>query len=176
MFSAHLLDKATRLLEDCRQRNTHLITAESCTGGLIGGLLTEIAGSSDVVEGGYIVYSNHAKMLSLGVEDTTLKTYGAVSHNTAHEMAEGALIHHPRETPTDNYLSIAVTGVAGPGGGSKDKPVGTVWFGCTALLVQSSTAHTDTEKCIFPGDRAAVRLQTVEKSIDILHAALLSRI
>jgi nicotinamide-nucleotide amidase len=99
-----------------------LATAESCTGGLVAGALTDIAGSSDVVDRGFVTYSNDAKQEMLGVPSDTLNKFGAVSRETAEAMAHGALAH------ADVDLAVAITGVAGPGGGSKDKPVGLVHF------------------------------------------------
>ena len=111
-----------RLLDSCRARGLRIATAESCTGGLVAAALTEIAGSSDVVECGFVVYSNAAKEAILDVPAATLKRHGAVSAETACAMAAGAL-----ENSTAD-LSVAITGIAGPGGGSKDKPVGLVYF------------------------------------------------
>lgn len=114
---------ANSLLLACQQRGIMLATAESCTGGLIIAALTDIAGSSAVVDRGFITYSNEAKMEMLGVSAETLDVHGAVSRETVLEMADGALAHSRAS------LSLAVTGIAGPGGGSADKPVGLVWFG-----------------------------------------------
>ncbi|WP_406871823.1 CinA family protein [Aminobacter sp. P9b] len=114
---------ASALLEACEAHGTMIATAESCTGGMIIAALTDIAGSSAVVDRGFITYSNEAKMEMLGVSEATLKAHGAVSHETALEMAAGALAH------SRAGLALAVTGVAGPGGGSAEKPVGLVWFG-----------------------------------------------
>jgi nicotinamide-nucleotide amidase len=113
---------ATRLLALCRARGLKIATAESCTGGLVAAALTAIAGSSDVVDCGYVTYSNPAKQTMLGVPATTLKRHGAVSAETAAAMAAGAL----KNSQAD--LSVAITGIAGPGGGSKEKPVGLVYF------------------------------------------------
>ena len=169
MFPPALCHKAEHLLQICREKKTHIVTAESCTGGMIGGMLTEIAGSSDVVEAGYIVYSNHAKMTLLHVLEKTLITHGAISAETAFEMATGALTHHAKEyLEQERYLSIAVTGVAGPGGGSADKPVGTVWFGCGALSAAADMPTVTTQKHVFPGDRCAIRLATIEHALDML--------
>lgn len=167
MFPQELLQKSEQLLQLCRENGTKLVTAESCTGGLIGGILTEISGSSDVFERGHIVYSNHAKTVLLGVTGSTLKQYGAVSGETATEMAAGSLLHHPRET-ANRYLAVAVTGVAGPGGGSPEKPVGTVWFGLAVLEAGQNTPQVTTEKHVFDGDRCAIRLATVNKALDLL--------
>src|SRR5512146_3335869 len=118
MFDAALLAHAERLLARCRERGLKLATAESCTGGLIAGLLTEIPGSSDVVERGYVVYSNRAKSDLLGVPGDMIADMGAVSEAVARAMAEGAVEN------SNAHCSIAVTGVAGPGGGTPLKPVG----------------------------------------------------
>jgi nicotinamide-nucleotide amidase len=117
---------ATRVLDACRDRGLKVATAESCTGGLVVGALTEIAGSSDVVDRGFVTYSNAAKHDMLGVPDATLETHGAVSRATAEAMAAGAVAHSGAD------LAVAITGIAGPGGGSADKPVGLVHFAAAA--------------------------------------------
>ncbi|ODT03957.1 MAG: damage-inducible protein CinA [Mesorhizobium sp. SCN 65-20] len=114
---------AAALLESCEARGLMIATAESCTGGMIIAALTDIAGSSAVVDRGFVTYSNEAKKDMLGVSEETLKAHGAVSRETALEMAAGALAHSRAS------LALAVTGVAGPSGGSAEKPVGLVWFG-----------------------------------------------
>jgi len=123
MFPADLIDQAMRLLADLRARKLMVATAESCTGGMIAGLLTEIPGSSDVVERGFVTYSNAAKAEMIGVPMELIVTHGAVSEAVARAMASGALAASRAD------ISIAVTGVAGPGGGSASKPVGLVHFG-----------------------------------------------
>ncbi|TGQ56081.1 CinA family protein [Mesorhizobium sp. M1C.F.Ca.ET.193.01.1.1] len=125
---------AIALLQACEQRGIMLATAESCTGGLIIAALTDIAGSSAVVDRGFITYSNEAKMEMLGVSAATLDAHGAVSRETVLEMADGALAHSRAS------LSLAVTGIAGPTGGSAEKPVGLVWFG-VALTGQPVVAE-----------------------------------
>jgi nicotinamide-nucleotide amidase len=115
-----------RVLDACRARKWTLATAESCTGGLVAGALTEIAGSSDVVDRGFVTYSNAAKMAMLGVPDATLSAHGAVSRETAEAMAQGALAHAGVD------LAVSITGIAGPGGGSAGKPVGLVHFAAAA--------------------------------------------
>jgi nicotinamide-nucleotide amidase len=117
-----LLAAAKHLLDLCRTRGLRIATAESCTGGLVAGVLTEIAGASDVVERGFVVYSNAAKESMLDVPASTLKHHGAVSAETAIAMAAGAL----KNSEAD--ISVAITGIAGPGGGTKQKPVGLVHF------------------------------------------------
>jgi nicotinamide-nucleotide amidase len=118
-----LVEKAMQVLDLCKRRGLHVVTAESCTGGLLAGVLTEAPGASDVVVGGFVTYSNSAKQACLGVPETLLKLHGAVSEPVARAMAEGALQHSPAN------LAVSVTGIAGPGGGSEEKPIGLVHFG-----------------------------------------------
>jgi nicotinamide-nucleotide amidase len=113
---------AKQVLELCRAQGLRVATAESCTGGLVAAALTEIAGSSDVVDRGFVTYSNEAKAELLGVPQSTLKRYGAVSAQTAKAMAAGAL----KNSHAD--IAVSITGIAGPGGGTKQKPVGLVHF------------------------------------------------
>jgi nicotinamide-nucleotide amidase len=122
MIDRALQKKAAHLLELCRARGLRIATAESCTGGLVVAALTEIAGSSDVVECGFVTYSNEAKEAMVGVPAAILKRHGAVSTQTAEAMAAGALKN------SRAHLAVAITGIAGPGGGSKQKPVGLVHF------------------------------------------------
>ena len=124
MFAQDLMDQATALLQACREAGVMLATAESCTGGLIAGCLTEIAGSSDVVDRGFVTYSNQAKNTMLDVAMALIDSHGAVSEPVARAMAEGAIAH------SDADLAVAVTGVAGPGGGTEDKPVGLMHLAC----------------------------------------------
>lgn len=159
MFDTQLLHDAAELLELCRRAKLMIATAESCTGGLIAGCLTEIAGSSDVVERGFVTYSNDAKHEMLGVPKMALNIHGAVSKEVAVAMAEGAL----KNSMAD--LTIAVTGVAGPGGGTKDKPVGLVHF-ASAGRGRPTIAHHE----IFPGDRPAVRDATVQTALSMLRS------
>ena len=145
-----------KLADTLRQRGQMLATAESCTGGLIAAACTDQAGSSDWFERGFVTYSNAAKTELLGVPAGLIATHGAVSEPVVRAMAEGALAHSTAQ------FSVAVTGVAGPGGGSSDKPVGTVWFGwCVG-------GQTHTERQRFDGDRAAVRAQTVAHALAVL--------
>lgn len=160
MFDPKLILAATALLAECRTRSLTLATAESCTGGLIAAVLTETAGSSDVFDRGFVTYSNAAKSDMLGVPPELIEANGAVSGLVAAGMATGALLH------SDATLTVAVTGVAGPGGGGKSKPVGTVWFG----IAGRGRAAT-TERQVFSGDRAAVRRATVEHALALLSAA-----
>lgn len=134
-MSDELHAAAAALLDICRARGLTLATAESCTGGLVAGALTDIAGSSDVVDRGFVTYSNDAKQQMLGVPAETLKQFGAVSRQTAEAMALGAL------SRAEVDLAVAITGIAGPGGGSKDKPVGLVHFAVAAR--DGSLAHAE---------------------------------
>ena len=134
-------------------------TAESCTGGGIGSAITSVAGSSAVFMGGIISYDNSVKQGVLGVSPETLASVGAVSPETAEQMAVGA-----RKLLKVDY-AVSVTGIAGPSGGSAEKPVGLVWFGI------ATPAGVKTEKQIFPGNRAEVRTATVEHALSLLLAA-----
>jgi len=160
MFDTQLLTDAAELLELCRRAKLKIVTAESCTGGLIAGCLTEIAGSSDVVERGFVTYSNEAKNEMLGVPKMLINMEGAVSEKVAIAMAEGALKHSLGD------ISIAVTGVAGPGGGSKEKPVGLVHFACAGRGRPTVFNHQ-----IFPGTRADIRDATVQTAFSMLRRA-----
>ena len=134
-------------------RGWMLATAESCTGGLIAAACTDLAGSSSWFERGFVTYSNAAKAQMLGVDAALIAQHGAVSEPVARAMAQGALQHAHAQ------VALAVTGVAGPGGGSADKPVGTVWFG---FMVDG---RLSSETCRFAGDRAAVRAATVRHAL-----------
>ena len=161
MIDNRLLTEAELLLTACRAAGIRLATAESCTGGLIAAALTAIAGSSDVVDRGFVTYSNEAKSELLGVPMGLIDALGAVSGPVAQQMAEGAL------NRSRAHITIAVTGVAGPGGGSSDKPVGLVWFG---LAQRGHPVHGESH--VFPGDRAAIREATVAKAFQLIHSRL----
>lgn len=150
---------AERLVELLRARGLTCATAESCTGGGVGAALTAVPGSSAVFLGGVVSYANAVKRDVLGVSAATLDTVGAVSPETAAQMADGAR----RLTKAD--LAVSVTGIAGPGGGSAEKPVGLVWFGL------ATPDGTRTERAIFAGDRAAVRANAVTHALGMLTAA-----
>ncbi len=141
---------ARQLADRLLAKQLKLVTAESCTGGLIAAACTDLAGSSAWFERGFVTYSNEAKHELLGVEERILRRAGAVCEGVARAMAEGALAHSKAQ------VAVAVTGVAGPTGGSPAKPVGTVWFGFAV------PGEVITEKCRFEGDRAAVRAATVQ--------------
>ena len=139
-----------------------LATAESCTGGMIAAACTDLAGSSAWFERGFVTYSNEAKTQMLGVTASLITQHGAVSEEVAHAMAQGAIAHSRAQ------VAVAVTGVAGPAGGSAAKPVGTVWFGF------ATPAGVVTEMQRFAGDRAAVRAATVQHALQRLLALLSS--
>jgi nicotinamide-nucleotide amidase len=146
---------------DFLQKNQWMMAAaESCTGGLISAACTDLAGSSNWFERGFVTYSNEAKTELLGVDAALMARHGAVSEEVARAMAQGALTHAHAQ------VAVAVTGVAGPSGGSAAKPVGTVWFGW------ATPAGVVSERCCFPGDRAAVRAATVRHALQRLIALL----
>jgi nicotinamide-nucleotide amidase len=130
MFDLLVLESAERLLEVCKRKGLTVATAESCTGGLVAGAISAISGSSAVLDRGYVTYSNTAKEQMLGVSPTTLDAYGAVSRQCAEEMANGALSHAQVD------LAVSITGVAGPTGGTPEKPVGLVHFAAAARAGQ----------------------------------------
>lgn len=145
-----------RLAALLQQKHWMLATAESCTGGLIAGACTDLAGSSAWFERGFVTYSNEAKTELLGVPAAMIDAHGAVSEPVARAMAEGAVARSHAQ------VGVAVTGVAGPSGGSPEKPVGTVWFGW------SVGGELRTERRLFQGDRAAVRAATVHHALQTL--------
>lgn len=144
-----------QLVNELSKRKLTITTAESCTGGMIAGTLINVAGASDVLNEGYITYSNEAKERLVGVSHETLEKYGAVSEETAREMAEGAA----KAACADAALSS--TGIAGPGGGTKEKPVGLVYIGCCVC------GRTKVIKCQFTGSRMENRIATVEKALEM---------
>lgn len=163
MFSGALSERARGLLEIYRRKGLRVATAESCTGGLVAACITEIAGSSDVLDRGFVTYSNEAKMDMLGVPAAMLEAHGAVSAEVARAMAEGALAHSRAD------VAVAITGIAGPGGGSEQKPVGLVFMG-----VAKKGGATMIERHVFPGDRSGVRLASLERALGLLEGAALA--
>jgi nicotinamide-nucleotide amidase len=162
MFDDDLLKRAETTLATARARGLKIAVAESCTGGLLAGVFTEIAGSSDVFERGFVTYSNEAKQQMLGVPAETIMAHGAVSAETAKAMAEGALSHSLAD------ITASVTGVAGPGGGSEAKPVGHVQFGA------ARRGHP-TELALHRfGDlgRGPIRLAAVRVALDMIDRQL----
>ncbi|WP_028035693.1 CinA family protein [Chelativorans sp. J32] len=152
---------AREVIEAFEQRSLKIATAESCTGGMVGAALTDIAGSSTVFERGFITYSNEAKMELLGVSEQTLAAHGAVSAETAQEMAAGALDHSLAD------VAVSITGIAGPAGGTAEKPVGLVWFG---LAVKGTPPMA--EKRQFPDlGRASIRQESATTALQLLLGA-----
>lgn len=160
MFPDDMIQTAEMLLATLRARKLMIATAESCTGGLIAGALTEIAGSSDVVERGFVTYSNEAKTELIGVPAAMIAAHGAVSREVAEAMVSGALTHSRAD------VAVAVTGVAGPGGGTTAKPVGLVH-----LAVQRRGGKPVQRECRF-GDigRREIRLATVRVAFEMIDA------
>jgi nicotinamide-nucleotide amidase len=149
------------VLERFRKAGRRLATAESCTGGLVTARLTDIAGSSDVVERGFVTYSNEAKIELLGVPAELLGHYGAVSAQVARAMADGALAHSRAD------VALSITGIAGPGGAVPGKPVGLVYLGLAC-----KGRETRVERQQFAGDRLAVRGAALERALELLDSAL----
>jgi nicotinamide-nucleotide amidase len=158
VFPEHIATKAAALVALCAERRLMIATAESCTGGLIAGALTDISGSSAVVDRGFVTYSNEAKQELIGVQAATLGAYGAVSRETALQMARGALMRSRAQ------IAVAVTGIAGPGGGSNEKPVGLVHI--AAASRDGAVNHRRMEYGDL--DRDGVRLATVDTALDML--------
>lgn len=161
MFSVSHLEAAQSLITACRAGQLRLAVAESCTGGLLAALLTEVAGASDVFDRGFVTYSNEAKTELLGVDASLIQTHGAVSELVSLQMAEGALARSNAD------VSIAITGIAGPAGGSVEKPVGLVHFGCAK--VGSNTLH---DQEIFSGSRSDIRQDAVRHALRLLASRL----
>ena len=158
MFDRETIELATAVLEACRRRGWRIATAESCTGGLVVAALTAIAGASDVVDRGLVTYSNAAKIELLGVPEATLAAHGAISSETAMAMAKGAVARARVD------LAVSVTGVAGPGGGSAEKPVGLVHL----AVATNSGGHG--KRRIFPGNRTEIRRAVTVLALELLLA------
>ncbi len=162
MFPMRTTELAKQVIDALAKQDMMIVTAESCTGGLIAGALTEIPGSSAVVHGGFVTYANQAKMAMLDVPEDMLAQYGAVSEQVARAMAMGAL-----KVASGTDISIAVTGVAGPGGGTADKPVGLVHISCAT----NGKTHHREYRFINIG-RQAVRLATIDAAFELVLGAL----
>jgi nicotinamide-nucleotide amidase len=162
LFDTEMVQRAIAFLDRCKAANVMVATAESCTGGLVAGLLTEIAGSSAVVERGFVTYSNEAKNELLGVPMTLIEAHGAVSREVAAAMAEGAIAKSRAQ------LAVSITGVAGPGGGSPAKPVGLVQF-ATAL---TGGAPVAVERRFGDLGRAKIRRLAVMTALELLESRL----
>jgi nicotinamide-nucleotide amidase len=159
MLDDDIVEAARRLLDICRRKNLTVATVESCTAGLIAGTLTEVPGTSSILDRGFVTYSNQAKQDMVGVSAATLKAHGAVSCETAEEMARGALEHAPVD------LAVSVTGIAGPDGGSAEKPVGLVHFGAASRSGQFVLV----EKRFGNIGRSGIRKQSVLQAFRMLH-------
>jgi nicotinamide-nucleotide amidase len=159
MLDDDIVEAARRLLDVCRRKNLTVATAESCTAGLVAGTLTEVPGTSSILDRGFVTYSNRAKEDMVGVSAATLKAHGAVSPQTAEEMVRGALARAPVD------LAVSVTGIAGPDGGSAEKPVGLVNFAAASRSGQFIQA----EKRFGDIGRADVRKQSVLQAFRMLH-------
>ncbi len=157
LFAPTLIERTRDVLEACRANELTIATAESCTGGLLAGCLTEIAGSSDVFERGFVTYSDRAKTEMLSVPAPLIEKLGAVSEEVARAMAQGALARSAAD------LSLAVTGIAGPDGATEAKPVGLVHIACARR--EAGVLH---ERHVFSGNRETVRLATLETALGLL--------
>ena len=145
-----------------KSKGLWLATAESCTGGLLGNLVTSVSGSSEYYLGGFIIYSNFAKERFISVRSATLKSFGAVSRETVLEMARGVCEAFKEEQDINKIIGISISGIAGPGGGTPEKPVGTVWVG-----IRSEAG--DKAACFhFSGDRVSVKNQTAQQALELL--------
>jgi nicotinamide-nucleotide amidase len=164
-MTPELIERAARLLNGYRDRGWMIATAESCTGGLVAALLTEIAGSSAVVERGFVTYSNEAKSDLVGVPSELIASHGAVSEPVARAMAEGALARSRAD------VAVAITGIAGPGGGTGAKPVGLVHFG----LARKGEGTVHLERRYGDLGRAEVRMRAVAEALGLLEYALRQR-
>ena len=157
---SELYELAARVGHKLRAAERRVVTAESCTGGWVAKALTDIPGSSQWFECGYVTYSNAAKVRDLGVSAATLESFGAVSEQAVREMAEGALrVAHAS-------VALALSGIAGPDGGTPEKPVGTVWF--CAVARAGASADIIAEEKLFDGDRAFVRSRSVEHALRLI--------
>ncbi len=152
-----LRELSQTVLGACREARLKVATAESCTGGLVAAALTEIAGSSDVVERGFVTYSNEAKTELLGVPAEMIAAHGAVSAQVATAMVQGALARAPVE------LAVSITGIAGPGGATTGKPVGLVYF-----AVARKGGSSRVERHNYQGDRASIRAAATERALELL--------
>jgi nicotinamide-nucleotide amidase len=152
-----LIGAAFDVLAACKRAKLKIATAESCTGGLVAAALTEVPGSSEIVERGFVTYSNEAKEEMLAVSPALIRAFGAVSEPVARAMAEGAMARSHAD------MAVSITGIAGPGGGSLEKPVGLVHFGLARQGRATRTTHR-----VFGGDRAMVRALAVEFALELL--------
>ena len=163
MLNSNTLVRASEIIQLCKAANCRVSTVESCTGGLITAALTAVSGSSDVVDRGFTTYSNEAKNELVGVPMELIDAHGAVSEEVARAMAEGGLQR------SNANITVSVTGIAGPGGGTETKPVGLIHFGCASKTKTTKACHK-----VFSGDRAAVREATVLQAFKMIETAIKS--
>ena len=156
VISSDIKSHASAVIKAAKDKGAMISLAESCTGGMVAASLTDIAGSSAVFDRGFVTYSNDAKMDMLDVSRETLETHGAVSSETAIEMVRGVLNHAP-----NSMIAVSITGIAGPGSGSADKPVGLVYFG-----IQMRDKPAQSYKQVFDGDRASIRNKALVFALD----------
>lgn len=159
-FTKNLIDKISKIIDVAKSKNLKIVTAESCTGGLLAALFTEVSGSSKVLERGFVTYSNEAKNESLGVKKESLDLYGAVSAQVAEAMAQGAL----KNSCAD--IAIAITGIAGPDGGSQEKPVGLVY------IAIANKNFTKVRKFYFSGNRTESRKSSLIEALQMIELCL----
>lgn len=162
LFPDHILRLAASILHAAKEKKVKIVSAESCTGGLIMASLTEVPGSSDVVDRGFISYSYDSKTAELGIDRALLESTGAVSADVALQMATGALKNSKAQ------IAVSATGIAGPGGATPQKPVGLVYIG----VANGVTGKSFSMKNLFSGDRSAVRLATVETALTAIREEL----
>ena len=160
MLSKIIIDSATETIEACKEAGLMAATVESCTGGLVAGALTSVAGSSDVLDRGFITYSNEAKNELVGVPLQLIETYGAVSDEVAHAMAQGGVDR------SNAQIAVSITGIAGPGGGTATKRVGLVHFGCFREGGKVTLYHE-----VYQGDRDAVRAASILQALAMIRQA-----
>ncbi len=157
MFPADLLERAARALDAAKAAGVRIVTAETCTAGLVSGCLTSVSGASKIFERGFVLYHDSAKATGLGVSEDVSRAHGAVSAEVTQGLAEGALAH------SGAGVSVAVTGYAGPGGGNERNPVGTCYIAAARPGVP-----TLVERHVFPGDRDGVRMAAVGAALDLI--------
>lgn len=163
LFPGPIDSLALEIITQAREKHVRIVTAESCTGGLVSGCLTEVPGASEVFDRGFVTYADDAKMAQLSVDRKTISDFGAVSAEAAIEMADGAL------GASHADIAVSVTGVSGPSGGTPEKPVGTVFI--AVVNVRNRDSHTLLKKH-FAGDRTAIRLASVEAALQALKGVL----
>ena len=160
MLSKNIIESATETIKTCKSTGLMVATVESCTGGLVAGALTSVAGSSDVLDRGFVTYSNEAKHEMVGVPMQLIEAYGAVSSEVARAMAQGGVAQ------SNAQIAVAITGVAGPGGGTEAKPVGLVHFGCFREDGAYALYHE-----VYQGDRDAVREVSILQALAMIRQA-----